>query len=138
MKTAYDQKIADIESFMAESADPAGVESTWQVTRKRLNRLNGELAESAFCCNDGYTMADVILTVIVPRQVMLAVDPCVCRPALRARFERMKRRPSDKTSDVRTRFEPEVKVSMLVMKFTWQVLGVLLLCGIFAVGLLML
>ena len=136
MRAVYDHKIADIESFMAESADAEGVESAWQATREKLDRLNGELAGSEFCCGDSYTMADVLWTVTVARQLMLGVDPFVGRPALCAWFERMKLRPSYKTADIWTRFKPEVMLPILVKKFRWQVLAFLLLFGILTAGLL--
>lgn len=123
MAAVYDQKIADIEGFMGEAADADGVDAAWRATREKLDRLNGELAGNEFCCGDAYTLADVVWTVTVARQLLLGMDPFDGRPALLGWFERMRARPSFKRADVWTRFKPEVMLPVLLSKFKWQVLA---------------
>ena len=136
MEAVYDHKIADIELFMAESADAEGVESAWRSAQEKLDRLNRELNDSEFCCGASYSLADVLWTVTVARQVMLGVDPFEGRPALRAWFDCMKLRPSYKRADVWTRFKPEVMLPVLVKKFRWQVLTFAVVVGLITAGLL--
>lgn len=135
MEAVYDHKIADIESFMRDSADAEAVEAAWRTSREKLDRLDAELAENEFCGGDIYSLADVLWTVTVARQLMLGVDPFDGRPALHAWFERMKQRPSYKTADVWTRFKPEVMLPVLIRKFRWQVLAIVSVSGLVAAGL---
>ena len=123
MHAIYDGKIADIESFLHNTHDTEHVEAAWAATRQRLDWVNQQLEERAFCCGAAYTAADLVWTVTVARQVMLGCEPFAGRPALAAWFTRMQARPSYDKADIWTRFKPEVMIPVLLSKFRWPLLA---------------
>ena len=136
MAAVYDKKIADIEGFMSAAADPDGVDAAWRATAEKLDRLDAELAGKDFCCGGAYTMADVVWTVTVARQLLLGKDPFAGRPALLDWFERMKTRPSFSRADVWTRFKPEAMLPVLLSKYRWQVLAATILFALAAAAVM--
>lgn len=94
LREAYETKLSDIEAFLTETHDPALVEATEQRYDQALDALDHHLAERRYICGQTYTLADVVWTVTVARQLMLGRTPFSQRPALSTWYGRMKSRPS--------------------------------------------
>ena len=136
MKEIYDNKIADIESFMQNASNTKHFEAIQKAIHQKLDWANQALSGREFCCGKTYSAADVVWTVTVARQVMLGNKPFEGRPYLEAWYARMKARPSYRQADVWERFKPEVMLPILLWKYKWSLLVALTLVTLITLGLI--
>jgi glutathione S-transferase len=129
MRAIYDAKLADLEAFTRDTADPAAVEGLWQRLRSALDELDAALAARAFITGDDYTAADVVWTVAVARQIMNGDDPLAGRPSLAKWYGRMKARPSWTGASVWDRFHPSEMARAAFSKLKWHLLAAAVALG---------
>lgn len=124
LSAIYDAKIADIERFIADTNDAELVARTRQQLGTALDDLEGWLQDRTFIAGEAYSVADVVWTVTVARQLMLGHDPVRDRPAIARWYARMKARPSFVEAGVWERAHPARMLRVLFTKFTAAALGI--------------
>lgn len=131
----YDAKIADIDSFVADTVDAKEVQRVRQHCADAFDSLEVRLGAASFIVGDAYTMADLMWTVTVARHKLLGSDPLVNRPALAKWYGRMKDRPSFRQADVWERANLPKMLPVVWAKFRVQVLAVITLATVSTVAL---
>lgn len=119
----YAAKIADIDQFIADTADPQGVAALLQRYDDALDALDQHLNGRQTIVGEQVTLADIVWTVTVARRVMAGTAPFEGRPHLKAWYERMKARPSFKEGDVWEHFRPQVLLGIMARRFKWHLLA---------------
>ncbi len=138
LRDAYDAKIADIDRFIANSQDEAYVAEVAARYDAALDELDAHLSDRDTICDEVYSLADVVWTVVVARQHMLGRAPLEHRPALARWYAQMKGRPSFRAADLWERFRPGRMLLAMAGKFKWHLLmaglvlvaATALLCGV--------
>lgn len=126
----YDAKIADIQDFSANAADPAMVDAHRARVNALLDELDQAVAAHPFVVGDVYTLADVAWTVTVARLMWLKLDPLAERPMLAAWYQRCRSRPSFERADVWEAVKPLAFPYMLSMRLPALPLGLLAVTGL--------
>lgn len=122
----YKAKMADIDLFVAQASGDEMLARLHQERVQVFDELEAQLAGSSFIVNDAYTLADVMWTVTISRQLMLGADPLAGRPNLLAWYHRMKARPSFAQADVWERIKPHKMLPVVYDKFPIVIYGSLL------------
>ena len=126
LAAAYKAKIADIDLFMAQACDDEILERLHQERVQIFDELDSQLANTLFIVNNTYSLADVIWTVTVSRQLMLGGNPLTGRPNLAEWYCRMKERPSFTRADVWERPRFHKMLPVVYDKFPIVIYGALL------------
>ena len=122
LQAVYDRKIADITSFMADTADRQGVGALIAQYNAALDGLNEVLEQREFIAGESYTLADVVWTVAVARQHMLGFAPLVDRPHLATWYRAVRGRPSFDQADVWEHPKPQKVIPHLLYLLRWRLL----------------
>ena len=125
LAAVYDAKLADIDSFMAEAADDTLVERLHDERSRVLDELDQRVAEDPFIVGEAYTLADVMWTATVSRQIMLGDKPLTGRPHVAEWYHRMKERPSFARAGVWERPRPLEMLPVVYDKFPVVIYGAL-------------
>ncbi|MCB9746377.1 MAG: glutathione S-transferase family protein [Alphaproteobacteria bacterium] len=119
LREAYDAKIADIEGFAANAADPVIVQGHRDKADALLDRLETSLAARPWVAGESYSLADVAWTVMVARLRMLGLAPLEGRPQLSAWYARVKARPSFRSADVWEVSRPHRILLAVLRRYAW-------------------
>ncbi len=96
----YTAKIAEIKDYSETIKDPRNAIRVNAQFHAALDAINKVLASSPHISEDNYTIADIVWTAIVARQILLKRAPFANRPHLAEWFSRMQARPSYKIAGI--------------------------------------
>lgn len=90
----YKAKLADIEGFARLAQTPSHVTALANRFDAEMDALNRHLANREYIAGDSYTLADLVWTVLIARQMLLKREPFKGRVNLAEWMGRMKMRPT--------------------------------------------
>ena len=127
LRAQYEAKLADIDAFIADAGNAATVADVDQRYEASLDELDARLSDRPYICGASYSLADVVWTVLVARQLMLGRAALAGRPSLAAWYGRVKERGSFREADVWERFDAWKLLPVMLTKLKRPLLALLLL-----------
>lgn len=132
LRAQYDAKLADIDAFMADAGNSAAVAALDARYDASLDALDAWLSDRRYICGASYSLADVVWTVLVARQLMLGRSALAARPSLAAWYGRVRERNAFREADVWERFNAWKLLPVMLSKLKWHLLALVVVGGIVA------
>lgn len=131
----YRRKLADVDAWGESLATPRAIEAIRRDVADALAEVDHTLSDGrSFLCGGGWSLADLMWTVVVARLRMLGwSEQLAALPHLVAWYERMRARPSFRQAVLVERFDPSY-IAPLVLPWLLPRVAVVLLIGGLVVG----
>lgn len=115
---AYHTKMTDIENFARLSQNSNHVAALANRYDDEMDALNLHLADQDYIAGDAYSLADVVWTVSVARQMLMKRDPFIKRVYLAEWMGRMKMRHSYEAAQIMDHFS--IKPMYKMVSSLWR------------------
>ncbi|MCF6305021.1 MAG: glutathione S-transferase family protein [Rhodobacteraceae bacterium] len=110
----YTAKIAEVKDYSEAIKDPRNAVRVNAQFHAALDAINKVLASSPHISEENYTIADIVWTAIVSRQMLLNRAPFANRPNLAEWFSRMQARPSYNIAGIQEKFSLGAKMNIFL------------------------